>query len=322
MSTTPQTNEVVKQEAPAALSQIPLNRNGVQLTSIEDLFRFSRAVVAAGLCPKGLEKPESVFIAIQMGLELGISPMAALQNIGVINGKPKIYGSMPLALVRASGQLEWIKETIEGTGDNRKAVCTTKRRGESDPKTTTFSVQDAKIAGLWGTNTWAKYPDRMLMYRARGFNLDDNFSDVLKGMAVHEPVIDLPAESVTRVDPSKYPLDENCSLVEPKEVNASPQPIGFRGAKSYQKLLDGFKAWNWREVEVHFDLPAGPALFAIKGKSLGKIEKEIPKAFEVLLLWEPKEVEGKHKLEDLALRAALDAAAIDLKTAKEQASKS
>ena len=42
----------------------------------------------------------------------GFTPMAALQSIAVVNGMPTIYGDGMLALVRASGLLEDIIETI------------------------------------------------------------------------------------------------------------------------------------------------------------------------------------------------------------------
>ena len=301
-TTEPQAAPIVKSEAPNSLSQLGFTRHGIQLSTIDDLYRFAKAVVVGGLAPKGFEKPESVFIAIQMGMELGISPMAALQNIGVINGKPKIYGSMPLALVRASGLLEWIKETIEGQGDSRQAICVTKRRGESDPKTTTFSVAQAKAAQLWGKDIWVKYPDRMLMYRARGFNLDDNFSDVLKGLAAHEDVIDLPPES-TQV--TTIHSEPGAPIVEVKA-----EPTGFRVSKAYQKMRDGFRNGAWDSVEVHLSNPA----FPIKGKTLAQIQVNmVPEAFDFLLnKWEPVEKDGKIPVEDLALRSALDAAKEDL----------
>ena len=70
-------------ETPKA--QIALGAQGVQLASIDEAFRFARAVVASGFAPKGMEKPESVMIAIQLGMELGLTPMAALQNTARIS---------------------------------------------------------------------------------------------------------------------------------------------------------------------------------------------------------------------------------------------
>jgi len=169
-------------------------KTGVQLTSLEDAFRFSQAIVASGLAPKGMERPESVMVAIQLGMELGLTPMAALQNIGVINGRPGIFGDAALALVRASGLLEKYVQRWEGEGDKRRAVVISKRVNEAEMETS-FSVEDAKKAGLWGkAGPWTQYSDRMLLFRARGFALRDGFGDVLKGLRTTEELGDMPAE--------------------------------------------------------------------------------------------------------------------------------
>ena len=78
----------------ATKAPIQFGSHGVQLQSIDEAFRFARAVVASGWAPKGMEKPESVMIAIQFGMEIGLTPMAALQNMAVINGRPAIYGAV------------------------------------------------------------------------------------------------------------------------------------------------------------------------------------------------------------------------------------
>lgn len=301
----------VKQET----NSLSLARNGIQINTIEDLFRFSKAVSVAGLAPRGLEKPECVLVAIQMGLELGITPMAALQNIGVINGKPKLYGSMPLALVRASGLLEYIKETIDGSGDSRKAVCVTKRKGDPEPKTTAFSVAEAKAAGLWGKNVWATYPDRMLIHRARGFNLDDNFPDVLKGMAAHDGIIvDIPQGNVEYLTDSTTPtivesIVTPTDVPKPTEPKPVEKPVSFRDGIPYQKLTKGFRNGGWREVEVHWGTKAMP----IKGMQLGDIEKDSQSGlFWLINKWEPTAKDGRFAPADVALRSALDAAKEDI----------
>lgn len=192
-----------------ATVDIPANSRGVALTSYEDMLRFSQAVSKSGLAPKGMERPEAILVAIQMGLELGLSPMGALQNIAVINGRPGIFGDAALALVRNSGLCESYKQNLEGEGDNRVAVVRSARKGE-EPLETRFSVADAKKAQLWGkSGPWTQYPERMLMFRARGFNLRDNFSDVLKGFKTTEELQDYPATEKPAharvVDPEPLP---------------------------------------------------------------------------------------------------------------------
>jgi hypothetical protein len=99
-----------------------------------------------------------------------------------------------LALVQAHPAYESMSEKIE----NDIAYCTIKRKGE-EPHTSTFSVEDAKKAGLLGKQgPWTQYPKRMLQMRARGFALRDKFSDALKGLIVKEEAQDYVLKDVVQ----------------------------------------------------------------------------------------------------------------------------
>jgi hypothetical protein len=165
---------------------IPAGSRGVQLTSLEDMFRFSRAVANSGLAPKGMQTPEAIMIAVQYGLEIGLSPMAALQSISVINGRPTVWGDAALALCQGHADFEDIEETVK----NGVATCKIKRKGRSEC-VRQFGEADAKKAGLWGkSGPWQQYPERMLQLRARAFALRDSFADLLKGIGISDEVRD------------------------------------------------------------------------------------------------------------------------------------
>ena len=191
-------------QTPAVASpktQVAVGKRGVEITNIDELYRFSNAVVKSGLNPKGIDTPEAVFIAIQMGLEVGLTPMSALQNIAVVNGRPTIWGDAQLAVVRGTGELEAFDEWFEVAGkrvprnpqnftDDVTAVCSVKRTGYP-AKEFGFSVADAKRAGLWAKQgPWSQYPARMLKYRARAFVLRDEFGDALRGLKTAEEIHD------------------------------------------------------------------------------------------------------------------------------------
>ena len=175
----------------------------------EGAWRIASAVCKAGMAPRGLESPEKAMVSILHGLEVGFTPMAAMQSIAVVNGRASIWGDGALALVQASGKLEFHKEWLEGEGDKRKAFCHVKRRDDPEIKKGEFSVADAKRAGLWGkTGPWTQYPDRMLKMRARGFALRDGFSDVLRGLGIAEEVQDIPPRDITPAEEPPMPPDE------------------------------------------------------------------------------------------------------------------
>lgn len=192
MTDTPK--DALVRQAPRSFSLMP--------SSLGEAKEIANIIANSGLAPKDyVGKPDMILVAIQMGCDLGLKPMQALQNIAVINGRPSIWGDAAAALVQSSGVVERFHETTEGTfpNDDFKAVCIIKRKGWPDEIRREFSVADAKLAKLWnkkghsgGDTPWVTYPKRMLQMRARGFALRDAASDMLMGLVLAEEAQDYP----------------------------------------------------------------------------------------------------------------------------------
>ncbi len=183
-----------------SVSNKVLNINGhhnnlvmIQPTNFAELDRYCTLISKSSFCPRAFAgKPGDVMIALQMGAEVGLSPMQAIQNIAVINGKPCLWGDGALAVTMASPHYQYHKEWLTGDlkDETLTAHCTIKRKGSED-YTYSFGIQDAKKAGLWGKQgVWQQYPARMLQNRARGFALRDKFADALRGINIREEVED------------------------------------------------------------------------------------------------------------------------------------
>lgn len=161
--------------------------------SMRELLDFAQLAAKSTMVPEAYRnKPENIVVAVQLGSELGLAPMQAIQNIAIIGGRPSVFGDAMLGLVRQSPLCADVEEHFEGEGDRRVAVCIAKRVGKR-PVHQSFSVDDAKKAKLWDkTGPWQQYPDRMLQMRARGFALRDAFPDVLRGLISAEEAADIP----------------------------------------------------------------------------------------------------------------------------------
>jgi len=198
---------------------IKMSSNGLQLQTLEDMFRYGQYIVKSGLAPRGLDTPEKVIVALQTGAEIGLGYQASLRSIAVIQGSTSLYGDAALALVRRSGLMESIKEYHTGEGDNMMAVCQVTRKGE-DMTESTFSVQDAKTAKLWGkSGPWSTHPKRMLKYKSRAFALRDTFPDVLMGLHCYEELVGedpIPVES-TVVEPEDQLGQEVIEVPDPTQ---------------------------------------------------------------------------------------------------------
>lgn len=218
-----ETEALVATEAPSTgLATLPTFGANMQLQTYEQAWRLACMINKSGWAPKDMNSPEKLMVAMQLGAEVGLSPMSSMQNICSINGRPSVYGDAALAIVRASGELESITEVFEGTPFEDDFLCrvTSKRKG-MDEMEHTFSVADAKRAGLWGkVGPWSTSPKRMLRFRSRGFNLRDNFGDRLKGMITREEAQDMPKEINITPEPEQSIEKKNAIMEEVKAMPA------------------------------------------------------------------------------------------------------
>ncbi len=183
-------HEVIVQPSAASPAQ-----QWMRPQSIEGALALADVLAKSSMVPDAYRgKPGDIVAAVIMGAEVGLAPMAAMQNIAVINGKPCLFGDALLAVVLASGHCENIEERdpVQALAA-KEGRCVVTRRGMA-PHEVRFSLDDAQRAGLAGkSGPWKQYPGRMLMMRARAFALRDRFADVLRGFASAEEVGDYPA---------------------------------------------------------------------------------------------------------------------------------
>jgi hypothetical protein len=252
--------------------------------TIEEAWRLAVAISRSGLAPKDAKRPEQVLVAIMAGAELGMPPFQAVQSIAVINGRPTLYGDGLLGVVQARGVR--LKEWFEGEGDDLTASCTvTRPEADEEPVTRSFSVANAKTAGLWmrkgrdGQDTpWVTYPRRMLQMRARSWGIRDSCSDLIRGIVVREEALDAeftevtPSEEAPSVSafldadiaaddgskievadaPEPEPEPEQVvadvtDVTEPEQVNLKAQPSGFSPTlKWVAQVREAFEATQTR----------------------------------------------------------------------------
>jgi len=170
------------------------NDHGVKLQSMEDAWRFAQAVVKSGFVPDGLKTPEAVMIALQAGLELGLTPWQSVQSIVPIKGTPTVRVETACALVEGAGLLEHgtkFRHRYEGAGDAMKCIVWTVPKGSREAVESEFSMADAKTAGLAGKDNWKNYPKRMLLARAKGFHVRDYYPTAIRRMPFAEERVEI-----------------------------------------------------------------------------------------------------------------------------------
>ncbi len=176
---------------------------GIVPRSVDEMFALAERVAASGLVPKTyIDNPGAVLVAWQMGAELGLAPMQAVQCIAVINGMPSVWGNGRRALVKAHRDFEWQDEQWDPV--TKTASCTMKRRNQP-AQTKTFSWADAQQAMLDKKDTYKAYPREMCGQRAHARCTDAVFPDAVKGLRNAEDVIDLDARDYSEARPVEMP---------------------------------------------------------------------------------------------------------------------
>lgn len=185
--------------------------------------------------PKGMRRnAPAVAAAILHGREVGFGPMTALAQTHVIEGRVSISAEAMRALVLQHGHHIRIGEMSGGS-------CTIagRRAGDDHWVTVTWTLEDARRAGLAAKNVWKSYPRQMLLARATTELLRAVFPDVIHGLMSTEELDELvtaPSEAQAAITGPEKPKTSTVSrkraqarqneISGPVEAPTTPGPDG------------------------------------------------------------------------------------------------
>lgn len=157
------------------------NLPAVPVSRLSERMNYAKALAAASLLPSQYRgQPANVLLAMEYGDALGLSAIAAIQGVNVIDGKPTASAQLIGALVRRAGH----RLRVETSPDGTSARATIIRADDPDfPFTCVWSMERAQAAGLAGKGAWRTYPEAMLKARAITEVARDACPEVLSGVA-------------------------------------------------------------------------------------------------------------------------------------------
>jgi hypothetical protein len=144
--------------------------------TLDEATTLARAAVASKLYAVG--SPEAALMILLTGRDLGLTASQSFRAIYVVSGKPVVSSDAMVAAIRRSGLCaSWrvVESTVE------RCTIETLRQGESEPERETFSLDDAKRAGLDRRDVWRAYPRDMLRHRAAAGLARRVYPDVVLG---------------------------------------------------------------------------------------------------------------------------------------------
>jgi len=177
-----------------------LVKAGFEPRNIDEAINLARVLHASRLLPRGLATPEAVVATIITGAELGLSPMQAIRSIHIIDGKPTMSSDLMVAMVKRHEACKFFR-LVESNGS--VATYETQRAGDPEPTRMSFSIEEAKSAGLASKDVWKKFAAAMLRARCASSLARAVYPDLVMGIYDPDELDHAPAPEPRDVTPPR-----------------------------------------------------------------------------------------------------------------------
>lgn len=201
------------------------NETGITIItprSLAEAKELATTLSSARTIPESLQKsPADCMAIIMAGAELGLAPMQSIRALVLIKGKPTLSADAMGALVKSRRDV--CEYLLLKHSDAVKATYATKRAGDPEPTTMSFTIDEAKAAGLAGNDNWRKFPAAMLRARALSAICRAVYPDLLLG--VYDPD-ELAAEPRDVTPPrASPPTIESTATMLPPPVDVAREAL-------------------------------------------------------------------------------------------------
>lgn len=244
--------------------------------NVADARVTASAFYQSGMFPN-LKNEAQAFVLILAGEEMGVGPMEAVTGIVLIQGKPTMSANLLAALVKRHPRYDYKVVDHSDTTCRIEFLQDGEVSGVSE-----FTLDDAKKAGLAGSQTWKKYAPALLFARAltqgtRWFAPDVTSSAAYTPEELGSDDVQTGPEIVQTSDggaasgnapalvhgdpsPSSEPMSELAQLVE---------EVGFSDEEK-----DGLREWIKQDRDVHTETAIDLLRDGNKGAVMAGIEFE------------------------------------------------
>lgn len=195
------------------LQTVPKSGEFGSTEQFEHTQRVALALSKSDLVPKEFKgNVPNTIIALEMAARIGASPLAVMQNLHIIHGKPGWSSTFIVASINSSSRFESLQYEMSGEKgtESRACVAWAIDKGTKSP-TGVITIQQHREAGIkvyegpevtmkmaklegWidkPGSKWKTMPELMLRYRAAAFFGRLNTPDIMMGMQTHEEVVDI-----------------------------------------------------------------------------------------------------------------------------------
>ena len=165
----------------------------IDTTTIEMLSGLAERLHKAGVFGQEVTSSDKAFVVLLKGHELGFTPMASAGSIAIIKGKVSLSADATIALCKRSPACLYLR-LVESTEE--VATYETQRHGDPSPTALSYTIAQAKTAGLTGSQTWRAHAPAMLRARCGAAIARAVYPDLVAGIYDPDEVAEIVREQL------------------------------------------------------------------------------------------------------------------------------
>lgn len=222
------------------MPRVEENTRAISAFSSESNFaaaqRMAKAIGCSSIVPKAYQGPDNmpnVLIAMELAARIGASPLAVMQNLHIIQGRPSWSATFLIACVNQSGRFTPLRfrwEGKPGTDDwGCRAYAKEKETGE-ECIGALITIKLAKAEGWFSKpgSKWQTIPEQMMQYRSASFWSRVYAPELSLGMLTSDEASEVATAQVVE----QKPVAELNAVIlgtqaEPKPETATPNNETF-----------------------------------------------------------------------------------------------
>lgn len=219
--------------------------------TMRDAMELANMMARTGFLPREIQTPGGALFVMEQAMRWNMSPFAVATEVSFIQGKPMFSGKIVAAAVQSSGILAGrLSYDYSGSGDGRTVVVSGTLRGETEPRTVTVRLADARTPN----KVWNTQPDQQLAYHGSRVWARRHAPEVMLGVYAPEEMEEAPAEPrevVSTVVETPAKAAEPMLPVLAPDASLVHLPAGrwLAGVgKALAKLEDADAVRAWREA--------------------------------------------------------------------------
>lgn len=144
---------------PRGIQVAPQFDRGLEPTSLGGAYKLAVGMFESRLYSR-FANPEAIWAVMIRGREMGLGALTALDMIHFFEGKPALHAHLIIARAKMHPECEYF-QMVESSETRAKYRC--KRRGNPEPTELTYTIEQARQAGLIRERgNWVTRPAEML----------------------------------------------------------------------------------------------------------------------------------------------------------------